>query len=477
MKTPQIIRLKLLIFLMLITAAGWFSALAVADEGVGLQVLGADGTLTKLVDGPFGELFPEGSTVDADADSQVLALVQIGPDGGLFRWLVPGTEDSDVEKAAGLLLDDQSGAAFLLWETAINGLHPLLRLVRFDGETFSSSLDITSGAFADKGTAQLMITREAENLRPAQTEVDGEEEQDLEMGATVVHVVWWQQLAGDSLKLYTPVFIENGQLSQQAMIFDLSHFTSVGGEGVEEEDEAESEVASELKDLLAIRRGATGQTVVFGFLEPATSRLRTVRMDVVPTELSNLGDKLGPQIVIIGMRTGNRQAMADGVWPLVTELGNGLHESVQAYMAIRLEDLVMISEEDPTPESLAALTEDLRNEILKVTAGVEAGGLARSESELVDVVPQLGEGTRHVLEVRVMSDRPAPLIGSPDGDVHFFLSSSGYHAMVVWKEDGRVFFRETEGDASWGEIGSVAISEGLGASVIFQMLEQRIASR
>jgi hypothetical protein len=81
-----------------------------------------------------------------------------------------------------------------------------------------------------------------------------------------------------------------------------------------------------------------------------------------------------------------------------------------------------------------------------------------------------------VLTVRPLSSRPAPEIGTPDGPVRFFLSSSGYHALVAWEEEGRVHFRETT-DGDWGESGSLEPLPDLDAEAIFRMLEQRVAER
>lgn len=470
METPRSTR-SISIWLTLLALAlplSLVSLPATAAEGGVPMVLGADGTVTWLVIGAYEDLFPDGVDVGVNGASQVLALEQVDPAGVTVRWLVPDTEGSGVEPAS-LVLDDGSGAIFLLWEATINGLHPLLRLTRFEGEGFSSIVDITSGAFADKGTAQLVITREAEALRFV--EEDGAMEGEIfEERTMVVHVVWWQESPFGSLKLYTPVVIENGRLSRQSPILDLSRFAPAGGA------DAEAEAEAALRDLLTIRQGETSQTVVLGFLEPSSGRLRTLRMDVVATALSDLGDKFGAHIVIVGMRTGDRRAMAEEVWPLLLDLGEDLHESIKIYMAAHLEDLILNSEEDLTPEGLEALAGRLSDEILTISAGVEAGGLARSESELVDAVPRLEEGKRHVLMVRVLSDRPAPEIGTPEGVVRLFLSSSGYHAMVAWEEDGRVFFRETA-DAGWGEIGSVEPAKGLEISAIYQMLERRVASR
>lgn len=477
METPQSKHLRVLQrpgFLALALLLLWASSAALAqgspDRGT-LSVLEGDGTVTRLVAGSYAELFPAGNTVEGE--TEVLVLERIDPLGDTIRWLVPETEGSDKEKPASLVLDDRSGAVFLLWETAINGLHPLLRLTRFEGDNFSSVVDITSGAFADKGTAQLVITREAENLRPVTVagEVSSAEGEENPVETVVVHVVWWQESPLGSLKFYSPVVIENGILSQQAPILDLSRFAAPAAEGAG----PEPETPAVLRDLLGIRLGETSQTVVLGYLEPDTRRLQTLRMDVVPAALSDLGDKFGAHIVIVGMRSRNYRKIAREVEPLVRDLAEDLHESVQLYMIARLEDMILNYEGPLTDDGLEILGERLNQEILTLTGGVETGGLARTDPEWVDATPRLEEGVRHVLMVRALSNRPMPEVGTPDGPVRFFLSGTGYHATVAWEQDGRVFFRETVEDG-WGEVGSVEPTAGLETSAIYKMLEQRIAN-
>ena len=431
-------------------------------------VLGADGTVTRLLSGTYHDLFvasedsvAEGEAVDTTA---VLALEEVAPDGTVERWLIPGTEDWEVERPASLVLDDPSGARFALWESSINGLHPLLRLVRFEEGTFSSVLDITSGAFADKGAARVLITQEHEAaVRVDESEEDGDER-------TVVHISWWQESALGSLKLYAPVVIEGGELQQHPPIFDLSgFFPAIEGE------EAEPMASEALQDLLTARRSETSQSLVLGFLDSTSQRIKTVRMDIVPRVLTLLGDKLPAEIVIIGLRSGNRTQMAKAIGPEL-ESASWLHPSVRQFLQGELEATVeQWPGELQSAEGLEALAAHLEEQILRTGAGVEAGGLASGAVDMVDAAPAT-EGPRQVLTVRPLSSRPAPEIGTPEGAVRFFLSSSGFHALVAWEEEGRVYFRETLEDG-WGEIGSLEPLLDLDTAAIYRMLEERVAER
>ena len=47
--------------------------------------------------------------------------------------LIPGTLDTASESSASLLYEDDSRTVFLVWESRINGIHPVLKLAGFDG--------------------------------------------------------------------------------------------------------------------------------------------------------------------------------------------------------------------------------------------------------------------------------------------------------------------------------------------------------
>ncbi len=409
--------------------------------------LDSGGKVYRLVEGAYGELFGDGAA--ADADSPVLALDVISAAGTAERWLVPGTETRDPDASSTLVYEDATQRVYLLWQTYYSGLHPFFHLVSFDGAAWSEVIQIGGALFTERGSPQLTITRDAGG---------GEGEEDR----TILHLAWWERVPGTSRKLYALILIEGGSYVGTPPLIDLASFPSVG-------DEPLPSVVG-LENAIAMRRGKNDQTVVLGFLNPDTHRLVTLEAELLPRALSDLADEVRAHIVLIGREIRVPGELADSVRERMREVGTSFHEATLSYLADRVAEIVRSLPGDGSPESVAAIADEVRAHIVLIGREIRVGGLMDfSESEILTLGPS-ASGRHHYLSASVVSDRPAPEVGGP---AELLLSESGRNVIVTWEEEGRVYYRESQGE-EWSEAGEIELSEDLDRDAVYRMLEERV---
>lgn len=440
----------------MLLALTMLGALPVAAEGAG-PVLGADGVVLRLLTGPYGELI---AGDEVAPDHPVLVLESASSEGTIERYLVPGTGSADVESSPTLVFDEGSHRTWLLWEQLVNGIHPLLQLISFDGTTFSEGIQLNAGIFTDKGSPQLLVTREDSGLA---------------IDRTVLHVTWWQGSAsGASRKLYAPIVLVNGERGESIPVFDLSVFVAAPVEPPEPISPADA-------DLLTLRRGSHSLSTLVGFLEPETQRLALLELELVPRQLSAFAEKARLEIVIIGHRARSRQDLADEVRQRLVDLDESLHLSSRIYLAERV---AMLIEDSPggeveSEEGLLAMAEKARLEIVIIGSGIDTHGIDGShESFFVDIDGdfEVGGAPQHLLEVSHLADFAAPGIPIEAVSSRFLLSESGTEALVAWELEERVFYRETR-DGVWSETTFFEKSVELDSAAIYGMLQERISGR
>ena len=458
--TSSILLRRMLLFL----ACVCLLAGPVAAEGAG-PVLGADGTILRVLEGTYGELFD--APQNPHADNSVLALETVFSDGSTVRHLVPGTGSSNSESSPSLVFDESSQRSWLLWEQRVNGIHPLLQLTSFDGEQFSELIQLNAGVFTEKGSPQLLVTRESGSQ---EEEAEGAEPLDR----TVLHVTWWQAVPGAvSRKLYAPIVLENGVRGESIPVFDLSAFFAPG------EGELDPLPAS-VGDLLTIRRGVHNLSTLVGFLDPRSGRLVSLELELVPRQLSIFAEKARLEIVIIGNRVRSRQGLANEVRDRLVDLDDSLHLASRIYLAERVAMLIEATEDDPTEseENLVSMAEKARLEIVIIGSGIDTHGIDGShQAFFLDIDGDLEEGTpTHLLEAWAQASFPAPPVPEEATRSRLFLSASGEEALVAWEIGNRIVYRETF-DGQWSDASFFQKSLELDAAAIYRMLSERIDGR
>ncbi len=421
-------------------------------------VLGKDGTIFRLHQGPYGDLFGEGG--EADPDSPVLALDVLRADGTSERRLVPGSETEDRESSASMVFEGKTGVVYLVWETLFNGQHPLLQLTGFDGVEFSELIEITSNVFANKGTPRLVVRRETD-----QTIEDGEE---ISRNRTTLHLTWWEEAPEVSSKRHALIILEEGSYLGWAPIIQLGNYVLDG------DTSALPEVPG-LEDSFSLQAGRNHRAVVAGFVNPHTHRLVTLEIEALPQLIGDVADKVRAGIVVIGLNAGSHAELAEMARAEVLARGTAFHEAARHYLADQVAMIVEGAEEDLTAVGVTTIADKVRAGIVVIGSKIDLGGLANPRDSEIIAVGQsatVGGEPRHYFQITAVSDRQAPEVGAP---AELILSESGENVIVAWEVEGHIAYRESSGDG-WSEANSIEVTGDLDREAIFRMLSERVSA-
>lgn len=423
-------------------------------------VLSADGKIWKLQSGSYGELFP-GSTATA-RDHQVLALDEVAQNGIGRRWLVPETETAESEHSPGLIYEQTSGAVFVIWESVRPNAYSRLLLTSIQAEAWSEVIEITGNPFSRKGSPQLQVTREASP------------EEDLAAGrspATIVHLTWWEDAAVGKSKRYAPIVLLGGSYIGWTPVYDLGLF-------LPETPESDRAVIQELEEILTLQRGADGRSVVVGLLDPHSSHLASIEIQVLPSELSELAEAIREAILAIyaAEPTLTPIQLAEKARAQIIHIGSKFHASTLAFLSEQIAQLILAEGQLHSTTNIASIADKARAQIIHIGAKLKAGGLESIEPwQLVEIgMTSLGGAPYQLLKVTPLGMWALPEVGA---DPHLFLSESGHDAIVAWAKEGRVFYRDSLADGSWSEAQQILLGDTLDLDTALAMLANRVKSR
>ncbi len=429
----------------------WLSSPCLAADDRQL-VLGPDGTVFRLYEGTYGELFPEG--MEASASHPVLALDILYAEGAQERHLVPGTESADVDRSSSIVFEKNTGV-YVLWESLFNDLHPLLNLTSFDGVEWSDVIEIANGPFAIKGSPELVVTREQSRGFESQQH------------RTTLHVTWWQEAGGSVHKRYAPIFILDGRYSGWSPVVDLAAYV------VSEGDPFLAPVPG-LEYALSLRPGRDDRTVVAGFLNPQTHRLNTLQIEVLPQVLGNMADDARAQIIILGSRATTLQDLGHAVESRMLDFGSEFHHATLAYMAAQVRAGIESSLEELTDGGISSIADEARAQIIILGSQFGPDGLAdRGDPQILEIGQSASGGEPYqYLKVSMISDRAAPEVAGP---AKLVLSESGLNLVVTWEDGRRIYYRESvAGD--WSEPSFIELTDDLDRETAYRMLEERVST-
>lgn len=438
--------------------------------------VGSHGELYLIRSDIYGELFPVVPPPrGTDRGDRVLALEVARPGAPTERYLVPQTGGAADESQPFLLYEQSSDTAYLIWESRVNQIHPVLLLAGFTSDDgWTAPIQILSNFVAAKTSPRIAVTRDS-------YKVTGEEQP---RNRTFLHVVWKEDNGrGDFETLYLPIILENGAFIGKSPIFNLnSHDTAeqANGNG--------NPTTTDLLRSLRIQSGRDGQTVVVSFAAPDSLRMVSLEIDVLPAQLGKLADDARMHIIDIGRKLSypaKLQQIADGARMHIIDIGARLFqpEIAQAIGDAVRAKILERKGADPI-EGLAALARmhiidigarlsgrGLRNPTGKATTGpaiVEIDG----SSDLSSVAPgSPALPTVHLLQFRVAASRPLPEVGA--GAVTLFASKTGQDQLIAWAETDRVKYRMSEGDA-WSELREILFSPGVDLQRAYEILDQRM---
>jgi hypothetical protein len=215
----------------------------------------------------------------------VLALDILGPTG-TERLLVPGTNSQDTESIFALYFEVGSGLTYLLWEGLVNGVHPFLNLVSFDGAQWSDVITIAGSVYADKGSAQLIILPESDT-KPKTAGVAG-----FPTSRTTIYVAWQEDGPIGSEDFLVPIILEDGRYMGWHRVFDLSKLAEGGVPSSSKDLDLRSVMDPNLQDMLRLQPSGRGGAIVLGYISHSTGKFVVLEFEMLPLALSVMAERV-----------------------------------------------------------------------------------------------------------------------------------------------------------------------------------------
>jgi len=444
-------------------------------------VLGGGGDLYQAVAGTFGDLFPDDET--QPADSPVLALDVIRPQGSRERTLVPGSEGPEVEGVASLVVEDTSDRLYVVWESKRTPTVSRLLLAHYGEDGWSTPIEISGDVRPLKDEPQVLVARD-------RFTVSAEKGALAARTRTAIHVVWREEHGVETGYYYTPVLLENGRYLGWNPVVALSEL---------DPSSAAEDPGAVPADLLRTPELAPGRdlhSVVVGFFHPKSGRVVTAEVRLIPGEIGFIADDFRGQIIEIGARDrGELPVLGDRFRGQIIEIGHRLNGGVMAHFGERARRAFLDLLESSGERPVEAIADDFRGQIIEIGAQLTGGPGGGIRAKLVEIAPpeapaEGAEGAegidsgapavRHLLLVQSVATHPAPPLG--EVSARMFLSEDGERVLVGWLLRNKVFYTETvdepaEGEASWRPVRFLTLTDELGPFEAADILEARIRRR
>jgi len=373
--------------------------------------------------------------------------------------LVPGTEDEDIESNPALVFEEQSGAAFVLWQRMVGGAFPVLNLSSRDETGWSPVIEIRGNPFAFKTAPQLLITRDVANLGP----------QAKAQHRTIIHVAWAEEDGvGTYDTFYTPLILEDGAYIGRNAVYRLAAFHAAAA--------AAGDVADGLLRAPRLQSGNDGASVRLVFGDGNRGRITNLEVRVLPRGLVALGD--GARAHIIGaskdLDAKNLANLAASTRAQILAAGGEVRPAV--LRALADEASLFIQSWKPASGGPSALADGARAHIIGVGSDLGNGlrnVVAASPSAVREIAA--AAGAAHALRFTVTASRPAPAIG--EGQAYaLFGSVDGNESTVAWATEERLSYRESVG-AGWGPERELKLDAEFDLADALAVLAERAAGR
>ncbi len=445
-----------------------------ADSDGQSAAVGDDGTIYRAQAGAYGDLFAHRGLTDPS--TPVLALEITPTNGATGTVIVPGTEGAEVEDSASVLFDNDSGAAFIVWQSRTNLIHSSLKITSYKDGDWSPVIEIWGSPFRWKSSPHLAVTRDVFNS----VEADGSIKS---WHRTLLHLIWAEEGTYGPHILYSPLVLIDGQYTGGSPIYELTQLVAPADET------APGTVDPQLAGSPQIQVGRNNQSVLISFADAETGLLDNLELEILPGEFSSLADEVESAVIDPpGQSTGIRedpQSLADRLGHQIIELGSrlGLHPGLTAYTAAVIEDAARSSSSD---EDIQALGRRLGHQIIEIGArmtGRDRGGIARAKAVSHEIMIETGSGPdiaapTNVIRATTMFSRPMPEIDAARDSVVLQPSTDGEELTVAWTQGDRVVYRESRQygwtdryEIALGRAGVTTLDEAL------SLLQRRAESR
>jgi hypothetical protein len=440
--------------------------------------LGSAGELYRVRTGAFKDLFP-GQTPPHGLDpvSIALALDVQHPGAAVQRFLVPTTDNSDVELLPSLLYEDSSNTVYLIWETRINNIHPVLMLAGFNNGGFSDPIELTGDSFAEKTHPQIALTHD-------QYVAAGPGGAPVTRSRKVLHILWAQDDGSGVNTFYSPVIFDGGAYIGWNPVFRINDLDT-GAPGT-----LAYPLSSKLLHSPRLESGSDGRTVNIGFVSSVTQKLMTVELDALPAALSQLADNARAQIIEIGVKLSlpSRQVIADRArTTILTQGADSFRPEVLTAIADNVYTSILTSNAQQNLQNIADMA---RAQIIEIGGQFSGRGLRsfgdNAAAKIAEVREQPpGESgapspiPSQLLQMRLTSSRPAPNVadGAGTGETRIFVSETGERVITSWLDaaGSQLFYRVSD-DGTWSDPRVLKLSSSLSLTDAYSVLDQRARS-
>jgi hypothetical protein len=433
-----------------------------AAAGADNSTLGSGGVLFTSRTGTYGQLFP-GAT-DKPAHTQVLGLDIQGPEGSSQRLLVPGSQNVAANSQPFVLFENASGRLFLVWE-GFTGLHSAVNLITYDGARWSEVLKISGHPFTQKTAPRLATT--FDQFRVHQS--DGTQRV---VERTTLHVVWYEDDYDRVDVLYSPVVLENGELPELLPpILRLGEFAEPALESGESLGPS-----AELLRSPRIVPGPDNRSVLVAFADGNAGGVATLRLDLLPRELSDLADDLERFLEAEsadpcgnGYRNVTERARAHLVL-----IGRSFNDFARDRLATELADWMLARAGKECNAVAGALSERARAYLVLIgrralrEALVTSTHPAKSWTVRVEG-PNATTQADLVVGAFALRSTPSALVPGPS---RIHVGNEGRTLLVSWLAGQRLIYQEHDG-TGWTEAQALLLSDSFTLDQAYRVLDLR----
>jgi hypothetical protein len=381
------------------------------------------------------------------------------PGGQPTRLLAPGGETVAPDAVPFVLWEDASRRLFMVWE-GFSHIHSTVHLVAFDGTNWSEPLQISGHPFTKKSSPRLAITRES-YLR----EVDGKS---VAGERTIMHIVWYEDDYGDVHVLYAPLALDNGATPRWLPpIFELGQF-------VPDAEAAGTEPSASLLRSPRVVAAVDQKSVLIALADDATDQLATLRVDVLPVELSAVADALEDFFADEANDpcSSDLTALAERARAHLVVIGTRFSAYARSYMADALREWLLASRNGECASGgRSALAQRARAHLVVIgrRALREVIVAANEEQSFLLTFDAAQAGLHNDVSLSVQSAVISPPALAA-GATRIHIGGSGRQTLVSWRGNGQLFYQEHDG-VSWLPRQSLALTDAFTVEQAYSLLD------
>ncbi len=459
-------------------------ALAGAPAQAELSPLSLDnaGRVLRIQTGAYGDLFSGGNA--ALPGSTVVALEVQWATHQPILILVPGTETEAEESEARIFWDSGAESAILMW---LSGAADAPKTLDFktvrqtdQGVEWSETHQLLSGdepQLFDAWPSHL-VTQDEHRVVP-------EEGEPTITRRTLVHLIWQGPAAEATTTFYSALTFVDGDFGAAPVRLDLGNTFLQAPEGV---GDTPPPLPTGLAQTTRIRHGKGPGSVLVALANPTTQRLGTLEIDIMPLQISTLGDLVRDEAYAAAdaYDPGDIQVFADEMKAGIVIIGYHLrlHPAVTDYLADEIEHWLQEEGSSYGYESFPDLGNDARELSLQLTRSVYASTIedpfdpdsTTIEIGLGDFLDDLESGgPAQRIGVREVANLEAPAVAG--SETWLFTSADGFEILVAWQseeEPDALYYVENRGGSSWSEPRLLQLSERLSVEQAHALLENRL---